>query len=677
MALPQQLFKRNWTLFHLWMVVLFVGVNPLGARESAKDSVSVASILKKAEKTSAQQSDSSIIYYQEAINFCRSRLTRLSGNKKERDLYSKQLAKAELGIGLVYYRQLNYQTALQHYNSAFKLAKELYDNYYIGQCLFNYAEVDLEQSKYSLAMSNYFNALQEFIAINDQADIYWCYIGMGIVQKNCGNLNDAVICYEKAFAIAQKELTKLDLAYALNNLGVVYRRKGDYAKAMDMYEKALSCFTEMKDEPSASDCLNNIANLYLDQGDTHRALDYMNRSIRFEKVQMDNYRMISRYMNLSNIYSAMNDLRNASVSLDKAIVLAGKSEDQLQMASCYSQAGHLSKANGDIEKGISYYTKSADLFHGIGAKVEEAECLVELAKAEMEAGRLDEAFVHAGVAESLALSSEVKKTMLIVNECLSILWERKGNPDRSLTYLRKAVQLKDSIFTSEKSRAIEEIEAGFVRTRLEDENQLLQQKAKLQQQSLQIRTIALVSVSLILALAFGFAWLGYKRYLDSKAIAREKEAIRQKEIELLNDLLLTKQRELTAKTLSVTQKNNLIERLISEIKAIRETPDNVSTWSTRMQRELKQELSANTWKQFEIQFSEVHPGFQERLIGRFPDLTANERRLCSFIRLSMNSREIVALTRQSGKSIEVARTRIRKKMNLSREESLDNTIAIV
>jgi FixJ family two-component response regulator len=96
-----------------------------------------------------------------------------------------------------------------------------------------------------------------------------------------------------------------------------------------------------------------------------------------------------------------------------------------------------------------------------------------------------------------------------------------------------------------------------------------------------------------------------------------------------------------------------------------------------MQRELKQELSANTWKQFEIQFSEVHPGFQERLIGRFPDLTPNERRLCSFIRLSMNSREIVALTRQSGKSIEVARTRIRRKMNLTHEESLDNTIALV
>jgi hypothetical protein len=43
----------------------------------------------------------------------------------------------------------------------------------------------------------------------------------------------------------------------------------------------------------------------------------------------------------------------------------------------------------------------------------------------------------------------------------------------------------------------------------------------------------------------------------------------------------------------------------------------------------------------------------------------------------MNSREIVALTRQSGKSIEVARTRIRRKMNLTHEESLDNTIALV
>jgi hypothetical protein len=43
----------------------------------------------------------------------------------------------------------------------------------------------------------------------------------------------------------------------------------------------------------------------------------------------------------------------------------------------------------------------------------------------------------------------------------------------------------------------------------------------------------------------------------------------------------------------------------------------------------------------------------------------------------MNTREIASLTGQTFKSIEVARTRIRKKMNLSREDNLVNFIASI
>ena len=96
-----------------------------------------------------------------------------------------------------------------------------------------------------------------------------------------------------------------------------------------------------------------------------------------------------------------------------------------------------------------------------------------------------------------------------------------------------------------------------------------------------------------------------------------------------------------------------------------------------MQHELKQELSPNAWKEFEVQFNDVHPGFQNRLLEKFPDLSPTERRICTFLRLDMNTREIASLTGQTFKSLEVARTRIRKKMDLTHENNLTNFVALI
>jgi hypothetical protein len=112
---------------------------------------------------------------------------------------------------------------------------------------------------------------------------------------------------------------------------------------------------------------------------------------------------------------------------------------------------------------------------------------------------------------------------------------------------------------------------------------------------------------------------------------------------------------------------------LDKLKNTNPTPSSI----IQLQNQLKTELSPNSWKEFEIQFNDVHPGFQNQLLKRFPELSPSERRLCSFLRLDMNTREIASLTGQTFKSIEVARTRIRKKMNLSREENLSNFIASI
>jgi DNA-binding CsgD family transcriptional regulator len=58
-------------------------------------------------------------------------------------------------------------------------------------------------------------------------------------------------------------------------------------------------------------------------------------------------------------------------------------------------------------------------------------------------------------------------------------------------------------------------------------------------------------------------------------------------------------------------------------------------------------------------------------LGRqFPNLTAQDLRLCAFLRLNMTNKEIAAITYQSLESLKTARYRLRKKLGLERDENL-------
>jgi tetratricopeptide (TPR) repeat protein len=646
-------------------------------KQFSSDTSLIASYIKNAKRQSSGSTDSAVYYFQKAIKLANKGAFSPSAPKKFRNKFIRQLIQAELGLGLEYYQVVDYPKAMQHYELAYKSAKALGQHFYLGECLFNFAEVHLEQSQYSLAMTRYFGAMQAYNQAKNKTGVYWCYIGMGIAQKQCGNFNDAIICYENALAIAVEGEMKTEVAYCYNNLGNVYRQQGNFVKSMDAYEKALSQFTILKDDLSVSDCLNNIGNLYLDKGDPFRSLEYYNRSVNFAKVKSDNYRMIGRYKNLAEAYSVLNDFSNASLFLDKAVKLAEKSGDKALLASCYVLIGKLHFTNGNHEIGISYQQKSAEIFHAVGAKAEEAEVLIALANSELIDNKVNVALTHAGQGEEIAKSVGAVKTIVTASECLAKIWERKGDPLKALHYAKMVVNFQDSLLNIEKNRAIEEIEAGFTRTRLLNENLLLARNGKLQQQTLKTRNFALFALALCLLLSFLVIWLVYKRHIDAKTMAMREKAVKEKEIEKLSDDLSVKERELTTKTLLINQKNGLLQKLIGELETLKADEGSPANRIGRLQHELKQELSPNAWKEFEVQFNDVHPGFQNRLLEKFPELSPAERRLCTFLRLDMNTREIASLTGQSFKSLEVARTRIRKKMDLPHEGNLTNFIALI
>ena len=66
--------------------------------------------------------------------------------------------------------------------------------------------------------------------------------------------------------------------------------------------------------------------------------------------------------------------------------------------------------------------------------------------------------------------------------------------------------------------------------------------------------------------------------------------------------------------------------------------------------------------------------FLKKVKNVHPELSANDLRLCAYLRLNLSSKEIAPLLNISVRSVEVKRYRLRKKMNLLREDGLTEYI---
>lgn len=167
-------------------------------------------------------------------------------------------------------------------------------------------------------------------------------------------------------------------------------------------------------------------------------------------------------------------------------------------------------------------------------------------------------------------------------------------------------------------------------------------------------------------------------------IARISSAIRQKQFseeklklaehnsdleqQILKNKINELNNQLKNQMLLLAQKNEVLLKLKEQLT---DNPNSTSNIHRIIQTAL---VEQNYWDEFLEQFNKTEPGFINLLQTKYPQLTINEVRLCSLIRIGIENKAISSILQVSPSAIEKARYRIRKKINLSPQTSLDKAI---
>lgn len=159
-------------------------------------------------------------------------------------------------------------------------------------------------------------------------------------------------------------------------------------------------------------------------------------------------------------------------------------------------------------------------------------------------------------------------------------------------------------------------------------------------------------------------------------ISSANKTIRKQEEERLNTELEHHKKELAIAAIHLANYQKRNEELLVEIKRL---IPYINKEGMEIIRKIVNDNKSNYENDFlnvfETQFRDIHVDFYKRLDQQHPDLTSTEKKICTFLKMKLNTKEIAVLLLSTPASIEVTRARIRKKIGLDHFQSLTEYIS--
>lgn len=189
-------------------------------------------------------------------------------------------------------------------------------------------------------------------------------------------------------------------------------------------------------------------------------------------------------------------------------------------------------------------------------------------------------------------------------------------------------------------------------------------------------TIYIVILIVFIVAIYRIHWL-----YTQKAVAKREQKLLKKverqEKERLEQELKEKDKKLAGFMMDELNKNNLltdIKKMLADSLNTNNPKETIRTCITSIDKKLNNQ---EDWRIFLKYFNNIHDGYVDRLTEKYPQLSLNDLKLCTYLKLNLSTKEISVLLNISPASVDTARHRLRKKLSLSNGDSLSAFLAAI
>jgi tetratricopeptide (TPR) repeat protein len=468
-------------------------------------------------------------------------------------------------------------------------------------------------------------------------------------------------------------------------LGASHEELGMWNRAMDFYYEALNMAEEHNFEQQKAMLYNNMGAIHYNRGELEKAEYYLLKAIDINKKTGAKKELFNNYNNLGGIYVSRKDYNQALESSILAIQQLDHEKDTNLYYFMQNNIAGIYLMKKDPNLALSYLLNAKE--HQL--KYEFTSELVQTYAA------LSQAFEMIGMRDSARLYIEkslqqVKKinnkyVERKIQQELSGYYERNGETEKAYQALKHVLLISDSISKIDNQQIMNDLERTYLAEKTIRENELQIKNITLKKLASDRLWIISASVALLLIIVVLYL-INYSKNKEkerkheelllqhqTELHEKEKELQRQKELDL-NNTIDKKNRELASYTLYMIKNNEFISEIKEELKQLllKLNPKDRQNkeYIRQILNKLNQANSMDKWEEFSYYFEKVHPSFYHNLEKYYPALTLKEKRLCAFLRLGLSSKEISSITFKEVRSIESARNRLRKKLEIHSEDNL-------
>jgi len=167
--------------------------------------------------------------------------------------------------------------------------------------------------------------------------------------------------------------------------------------------------------------------------------------------------------------------------------------------------------------------------------------------------------------------------------------------------------------------------------------------------------------------------------LNKAELERNKAEIelKKKDIELKNKDIEIKNKDMEHFALRIVEKNEFIENIEKEVDALEGTEKDKKQLlkiinNIRNQIALEREVY-----DIENKINEFYYGFFQKLNKKHPNLTKTEKKLCTFIALNLDNKQITTFLNVTADSVRKGRYRLKIKLGLNSEDDIANYLKVL
>lgn len=510
------------------------------------------------------------------------------------------------------------------------------------------------------------------------------------------NIDSAIYYAEQTNALIENLKSDSARAEVYKNLGAVYRARGNHALSLDYLFKAERLINQnLDDHPRNFNMLLMKVHLmtiigvnYFYQMNYEKAIDYYDQALELlDEVKHGDssiyrsYDKVKLFNNLAGVYIRNEQYSRAIEYYKTSLDLIGPDDKTPLASSLYNNLGICYLEQYEYETAFHYLQKSLEIRKHENDKRGLAQCYNNIGKNYFYQKKYEDARKYNLLALELGREIGNLESIRISLQALTSLYDSIGDYTNAYHVFKELKTTSDSIYNAESIARISQLE---MQHEFEQQQRIFDLEIKRREAEEQKHNLIYLIIGgvLFFSLITAILLIGLQRNkINHARLEREHLELEGRHLTLEKEKLKAqldfKNRELTTNVMYLLKKNELITNISEKlIKSKLDFKKENQRIIQEIINELKSSQDSDTWAEFEAHFTQVHTDFYTKLNTEYPNLSANEKKLCAFLRLNMSTKDIAAITYQSVNSITVARSRLRKKLNIEGEDvNLTNFLA--